>query len=140
MADNVTKERRSEIMAGIRSINTKPELIVRRFLFVHGLRFRLHDKALPSKPDIKLTKYKTLVFVNGCFWHGHKNCKRYVMPKTNKKFWYEKIRKNIKRDKKNLRELRKMGWHVYIIWECDLQLKNRSATLDNLLRRVLRNA
>lgn len=140
MADNVTKERRSEIMSSIRSTNTKPELIVRKFLFSNGLRFRLHDKTLPAKPDIKLTKYKTLIFVQGCFWHGHTNCKIYVMPKTNKKFWYEKIDRNKKRDKKRCKELRKMGWHVYIVWECDLQLKNRNSTLTNLLGRILQNA
>jgi DNA mismatch endonuclease (patch repair protein) len=83
MVDKVDKKRRSEIMSSIRGQNTKPELIVRKYLFSKGFRYRLHDKSLPGKPDIKLTKYKCLVFINGCFWHGHKNCKIYVMPKSN---------------------------------------------------------
>ncbi len=104
-------------MSKVRGKNTKPELLVRKFLFSKGLRFRLHDKNLPSKPDIKLTKYSCLIFVNGCFWHGHKSCKNYVMPKTNKKFWYKKIETNVIRDKKKIRELRKLGWKVIIIWD-----------------------
>lgn len=102
MADTVSKKRRSEIMAGIRSTNSKPELLVRRFLFSKGFRYRLHNKKMPAKPDIKLTKYNTLVFVNGCFWHGHQNCKIYVFPKTNRKFWNKKITANMQRDKKNI--------------------------------------
>ena len=139
MADNVSKERRSEIMSNVKSSDTKPELIVRKFLFANGFRFRLHDKNLPGKPDIKLTKYKTLVFIHGCFWHGHENCSIYVMPKTNKKFWYEKIDKNISRDKKRVVKLRKMGWHVYTIWECDLKPKRQIKTLESLKNRILKN-
>jgi DNA mismatch endonuclease, patch repair protein len=137
VADNVSKERRSEIMANVKSSNTKPELLVRQFLFANGLRFRLHNKSLPAKPDIKLTKYRTLIFIHGCFWHGHQNCKRYVMPKTNKKFWYNKIETNIKRDRKRVLQLRKLGWHVYTIWECDLQPRKQNKTLTKLLNRIL---
>jgi DNA mismatch endonuclease, patch repair protein len=137
MADVVTKEKRSEVMSKIRSTNTKPELLVRKFLFSQGFRFRLHDKKLPSRPDIKLSKYSCLIFVNGCFWHGHKNCRNYVMPKTNKKFWYGKIENNVKRDHKNLNELKKMGWKIIIIWECQLRIKKRGKTLNNLHNKIL---
>ena len=94
-------------MSSVKGKNTKPEVIVRQFLFSKGFRYLLHDKKLPGKPDIKLPKYKTVIFINGCFWHGHTNCKIYVMPKTNKKFWQEKIDKNVERDKKNIVELNK---------------------------------
>ena len=137
MADVLDKEERSELMAKVRSTNTKPELLVRQFLFSKGFRFRLHDKALPAKPDIKLSKHKCLIFINGCFWHGHKNCKIYVMPKTNKKFWYGKIEANINRDKKSFRELRKLGWKVIIVWECQLKPKMREKTLHNLVNKIL---
>lgn len=137
MADVFNKEKRSEVMSKVRGMNTKPELLVRKFLFSKGFRFRLHDKTLPSKPDIKLSKYNCLIFVHGCFWHGHKNCKNYVMPKTNKKFWYGKIETNKKRDEKNLRKLRKMGWKVIIVWECQLKVKTREKTLNNLVNKIL---
>ncbi|MEJ0104300.1 MAG: DNA mismatch endonuclease Vsr [Bacteroidota bacterium] len=137
MADTLSKQRRSEVMAKVRSTNTKPELLVRSFLFSQGFRFRLHDKNLPAKPDIKISKYKCLIFINGCFWHGHKKCKIYVMPKTNKKFWYGKIEANIKRDQKKVRKLKSLGWKVIIIWECDLKPKKREKTFINLLNRIL---
>lgn len=137
MADKVSKNRRSEIMSSIKGKNTKPEMIVRHFLFSRGIRYRLHDKFLPGKPDIKLTKYKCLIFINGCFWHGHENCKIYVMPKTNKEFWYSKIQKNISRDKKNLDDLKILGWKNIILWECDLKSKKRDNTLQNLVSEIL---
>ncbi len=137
MADTVDKERRSEIMSSVKRFNTKPEIIVRKYLFSNGFRFRLHNKKLPGKPDIKLKKYNSLIFVNGCFWHGHSNCKIYVMPKTNKKFWYSKIENNIKRDKRNLRELKKLGWKVIVIWECELKNKNRESTLQRIVNKIL---
>lgn len=121
MADVHTKKQRSYNMSRIRSKNTKPELIVRSWLHKQGYRFRLHDKTLPGKPDIVLKKYKTVIFVNGCFWHGHKNCKYYVVPKTRTKWWLEKINGNIARDKKYQRELKKLGWKVINIWECRIQ-------------------
>jgi DNA mismatch endonuclease (patch repair protein) len=114
-------------------------MIVRHFLFSRGLRYRLHDKKLPSKPDIKLSKYKCLVFVNGCFWHGHENCSAYVMPKTNKKFWNDKIEKNMDRDRRNLHALRKMGWKVIVVWGCELKVKQKEKTLHRLLDKILDN-
>lgn len=137
MSDTLSKLRRSEVMSSIKSINTKPEIIVRKFLFQSGLRYRLHDKNLPARPDIKLTKYKCLVFVNGCFWHGHKNCRIYVMPKTNKKFWGGKIQANIIRDRKKINKLRRLGWKVLVVWECDLKPKKREKTLNKLLAKIL---
>lgn len=137
MADTVDKKRRSEIMSSIKGSNTKPEIIVRQYLFSQGFRFRLHDKSLPGKPDLILKKYKCLIFVNGCFWHGHSICKIYVMPKTNKKFWYSKIENNIKRDKRNRKELKKMGWKVLVIWECELKNKNRENSLQRLVNKIL---
>ncbi len=118
MADVHTKAQRSYNMSRIRSKNTKPEMLVRSYLHKQGYRFRLHDKKLPGKPDIVLPKYKTVIFINGCFWHGHKNCKYFVVPKTRTKWWLEKINGNIERDKKVKRELKKLGWKVINIWQC----------------------
>lgn len=136
MADTVDKKRRSEIMRAVKSFDTKPEIIVRKYLFAKGFRFRLQNKSLPGKPDISLKKYNLLIFVHGCFWYGHSNCKIYVMPKTNKKFWYSKIENNIKRDKRNIRKLRNQGWNVIVIWECQLKNKNRDITLKRLVDKI----
>jgi DNA mismatch endonuclease, patch repair protein len=138
MADVFDKKKRSDVMSRVRGINTKPELIVRKFLFSKGFRFRLHDNTLPGKPDIKLSIYNCLIFVHGCFWHGHLNCNNYVMPKTNKKFWYGKIETNVKRDQRKIRKLKKMGWKIIIVWECQLKLKKREKTLDNLVNKILK--
>ena len=105
-------------MSRIRSKNTKPELIVRSVLHRMGYRFRLHRKDLPGKPDIVLPKYKTVIFVHGCFWHGHSGCKRGNIPKTNKNYWIPKINKNKDRDRKHRSQLKKQGWKVAVIWEC----------------------
>jgi len=137
MADKVDKKRRSEIMSSIRGQNTKPEMIVRKYLFSKGFRYRLHDKLLPGKPDIKLTKYNSLVFINGCFWHGHTDCKIYVMPKTNKKFWYSKIENNVERDKRNIELLKNLGWKIIVVWECEIKRKNRELALQNLVDKIL---
>ena len=137
MVDNVDIQKRSAIMRSIKGLNTKPEMIVRRYLFSKGFRYRLHDKFLPGKPDIKLTKFNTLIFVNGCFWHGHKDCKIYVMPKTNNEFWYSKIENNVERDKKNMELLKILGWKIIVIWECELKMKNRELTMKNLVDRIL---
>ncbi|WP_430813976.1 very short patch repair endonuclease [Carboxylicivirga sp. RSCT41] len=137
MVDNVSKERRSEIMGAVKFKDTKPEMIVRRFLYKEGFRYRLHVKELPGKPDIVLRKYKTIIFVNGCFWHGHENCKIYMMPKSNISFWYEKITKNKARDKKNIEELNRLNWSVIIVWECQLRKKMQRITL-NRISKVLR--
>ena len=137
MADKVDKKRRSEIMSSIRGQNTQPEMIVRKYLFSKGFRYRLHDKLLPGKPDIKLTKYNSLVFINGCFWHGHTDCKIYVMPKTNKKFWYSKIENNVERDKRNIELLKNLGWKIIVVWECEIKRKNRELALQNLVDKIL---
>ena len=126
-ADVFSKKKRSEVMSLIRSKNTKPELYVRSFLHTKGYRFRLHQKNLPGSPDIVLKKHNVVINVNGCFWHHHK-CGRYKIPKTNKKFWLNKLNKNNARDEINTKKLRKLGWKVYKIWECKLkQNTNRIA-------------
>ena len=118
---------RSKNMSAIKSKNTKPEIIVRKFLHSKGYRFRIHRKDLPGSPDIVLPKYKTVVFVHGCFWHRHEGCKYKTMPITRKEFWENKFNQNIKRDKNNFKELEKLNWKVFVIWEC--QIKN----LENIL-------
>jgi len=130
VADNHTKEVRSMNMSHIRSTNSKPEEIVRKYLFSKGLRYRKNVKSLPGKPDIVLPKYKTAVFVNGCFWHHH-DCGRFVWPSSNEEYWRKKIDGNVERDKKNRDALEKMGWRVITIWECELK---RSVADDNLIR------
>ena len=124
--DIVSKKKRSDMMSRIRSKNTGPEKYVRKELLKRGFKFTLHKKNLPGKPDIVLKKHKTVINVNGCFWHHH-NCGRYNVPKNNRKFWLNKLKKNKARDIKNTRKLRKLGWKVYKVWECDLEkeLKNK---------------
>ena len=116
MADTKTPEERSRNMANIKSENTKPENIVRKYLFKNGFRYRKNDKRYPGKPDIVLPKYRTAIFVNGCFWHMH-NCARGRMPRSNQDYWIPKIQRNIERDKDNIIKLESMGWKVIIIWE-----------------------
>lgn len=123
MTDIVSPEQRSRMMSGIRGKNTKPELIVRKELFRRGFRYRLHQKNLPGKPDLVFPKYKAVIFVNGCFWHGHE-CKLFKWPKSNRKFWKEKIKGNIERDKRNLDLLYREGWRVMTTWECALKGKS----------------
>lgn len=138
MADVMTPEQRSRCMAAIKRKNTKPELIVRKYLFSRGLRFRLYVNSLPGKPDIVLPKYKTVIFVNGCFWHGHEGCRYYRLPKTNVEFWQEKISSNIERDHRTEAELTALGWHVIRVWECEIKtIAQREATLDRLYRRIV---
>lgn len=120
-------------MSHIRSKDTKPEVMVRHFLFSRGFRYRLYRKDLPGKPDIVLTKYKTVIFINGCFWHGHKDCKYATLPSENHDFWLTKISGNIERDKLNYEKLNKLGWKVIEIWQCELKPKFRENTLNNLL-------
>lgn len=132
MPDIFTKQKRSEIMSNISGKETKPEILVRKFLFVNGFRYRKNDNRYPGKPDIVLPKYKSVIFVHGCFWHGH-NCPAGKLPEARKEFWKEKIEGNIKRDNKNTAELEKQGWNVIIIWQCELKnRKIRSETLNNL--------
>src|SRR5690349_13018575 len=118
MADVHTKEVRSYNMSRIRSKNTKPEIRLRKILFASGFRFRLHDKTLPGKPDIVLKKYKTVIFVHGCFWHGHQHCKYFVVPKTKTDWWLTKITGNRNNDKLKIERLRQAGWNVIEVFEC----------------------
>lgn len=128
MADNHSQEVRSMNMSHIRSTNSKPEEIVRKYLFAKGLRYRKNVKDLPGKPDIVLPKYKTIVFVNGCFWHHH-DCGRFVWPSSNEEYWHKKIDRNVERDAENYEALENMGWRVVVIWECELK---RAVAEDNL--------
>jgi len=120
-------------MSAIKGKDTKPELLVRKFLFSRGFRYRLNHSRLPGHPDIVLRKYRTVIFVNGCFWHGHQGCKYFVLPKTNVKFWSEKIERNRNRDVEEQRQLASMGWHCITVWECQLKPKVRQQTLESLV-------
>ena len=122
-------------MSHIRSTNSKPEEIVRKYLFAKGFRYRKNVKKLPGCPDIVLPRYKTVIFVNGCFWHKH-DCLRFVWPSSNREYWIPKIEKNAERDKFNSFELQKMGWRVITIWECELKKKNRETRLEELLTEI----
>jgi len=135
MADVHTKKQRSYNMSRIRSKDTKPEMLVRKFLHANGFRFRLHVKDLPGKPDIVLPKYKTVIFVHGCFWHGHNNCKYYVVPKTRTEWWLNKINGNTANDAKAIKALKKDGWKVINIWECNLKVPRIKKTLNSLLKK-----
>lgn len=136
MADVLSKEQRQKCMSHVKSKNTKPEVLVRSFLFAKGFRFRLHRKDLPGKPDIVLPKYKTVIFINGCFWHGHPNCKYATLPETNRDFWSDKISGNMERDKVTFSLLEKMGWKVLVIWQCELKPKTKDQTLQNLITEI----
>lgn len=140
MADIKTKEARSRNMAAIKGTNTKPEEIVRKYLFANGFRYRKNDRRLPGSPDIVLPKYRTVIFVNGCFWHGHSGCRYFVWPQSNAEFWRTKIERNILRDGEKEDQLRADGWHVIIVWECQLKTKVRQETLDNLIQQIRDNA
>lgn len=141
MADIKSPEARSFNMSRIRGKDTKPELIVRKYLFKNGFRYRIHNDKLPGKPDIVLPRYKTVIFVNGCFWHAHEGCKDFVWPRSNEAFWKDKIEINVARDNANYERLRSQGWNVIICWECQLKNKARrepslhaiaDATINNL--------
>lgn len=132
--DKLTPEQRHKCMSHIRAVNTKPEMIVRRYLFSRGFRYRIHCKRLPGTPDIVLRKYRTVIFVNGCFWHGHEGCRYFVLPKSNTEFWQKKIRRNRERDLRDRVRLRQMGWHIIQIWECQLKPKEKDMTLKSIER------
>ena len=134
MADVHDKTTRSYNMSRIRNKDTKPEILVRKFLFANGFRYRLNDKKLPGKPDIVLPKYKTVIFVNGCFWHGHKNCKYFKLPKTRTEWWKEKIEGNIKNDIKKHNQLRDAGFRVIVVWECEVKNKSIFDTIIDGIR------
>ena len=133
MADVHNKKTRSYNMSRIRAKDTKPEMLVRRFLHTNGFRYRLHVKDLSGRPDIVLPKYGTVIFIHGCFWHGHQHCRYYVIPKTRTEWWLEKINRNIENDKKACKELKKAGWRVITIWECQLKKDKVEQTLKKLL-------
>ncbi|MBS1636168.1 MAG: DNA mismatch endonuclease Vsr [Bacteroidetes bacterium] len=135
MADVHSKETRSYNMSRIKGKNTNPEIIVRKFLFSKGFRYRLHDKKLPGKPDIVLPKYRTVIFVHGCFWHGHEGCRYFTLPKTRTEWWLNKITGNIERDKKKEKMLAEAGWKVINIWECSL----KGPDLELLLQKMTPN-
>lgn len=132
MADVHSPEIRSYNMSRIKGKNTKPEELVRKYLFSKGFRYRKNVPALPGKPDIVLPKYKTCILVNGCFWHGHEGCKYFVWPKNNAEFWKEKISGNIERDARTKKELDQLGWKVITVWECQLRSEKRDSTLEEL--------
>ena len=136
MPDIYSKSKRSQIMSKISGKDTKPEILVRKYLFAKGFRYRINDKRYPGKPDIILPKYKTAIFIHGCFWHGH-FCKRGNLPESNREFWENKISNTKIRDKRNKRELEALGWKVIIIWQCeirsaDLREKKLSEIVDYL--------
>ena len=136
MADVHNKKTRSYNMLMIRSKDTKPEIIVRRFLFGNGFRYKLHDKTLPGKPDLVFPKYKTVIFIHGCFWHGHEGCKYFVVPKTRRKWWLDKINRNKQLDTENSGKLKKLGWKILTVFECKLRQKKSEKTLLKLLKQL----
>ena len=136
MADTHTAQQRRFNMQQIKSTNTKPEMLVRKFLFAHGYRYKLHDKKLPGRPDMVLPKYRTVIFVHGCFWHGHTSCKYYTVPKTNTDWWLNKINTNKANDTKAVKALKKDGWKIITVWECDLKPAKVEKTLNALLKKL----
>jgi DNA mismatch endonuclease (patch repair protein) len=133
MADVHDRATRSYNMSRIRSRDTKPEMLIRKYLFSKGFRYRLYDKRLPGRPDLVLPKYKTVIFIHGCFWHGHVGCKYFVVPKTKTDWWLSKIERNKELDKKNRLLLTNLGWKIYTVFECELKSQNINATLLRLL-------
>lgn len=132
VVDRLTKEQRHRCMAAIRSKNTKPEMLVRRYLFSRGFRYRLNHPRLPGHPDLVLWKYRAVIFVNGCFWHGHEACKYFRLPRTNTDFWQRKIERNRMRDAAERLKLSELGWHCITVWECQLNGARREETLTSL--------
>lgn len=132
MSDHLTIEQRHKNMAAVKSKDTKPEMVVRKYLWSRGFRYRVNNPRLPGHPDIVLRKYHTCIFVNGCFWHGHEGCKYFRMPKTNTEFWERKISRNRERDREEQKLLARMGWHCITVWECELKGERREKTLESL--------
>lgn len=139
MADVLTAAQRHKCMSKVKNKNTRPEIAVRKFLFSQGFRYRIADKRLPGKPDIVLPKYRTVIFVNGCFWHGH-SCKYATIPATNSEFWETKINGNVERDNKQYADLKSLGWNVIVVWQCQLKPKVREATFQDLVNHIISNA
>ena len=136
MADVHSKAIRSFNMSKIKGKDTKPEMLVRKFLHANGFRYRLHVKDLPGKPDIVLPKYKTVILIHGCFWHMHKECKYFVVPKSRTDWWMEKLNRNVENDLKSVKALKKLGWKIIFIWECSLKTSKIDKTLSSLLRKI----
>ena len=139
MSDTLTKVQRHANMAAIHSASTKPELLLRKSLWRLGFRYRVNDRRLPGKPDIVLPKYRTVIFVHGCFWHGHNDCKNYTVPKTNTDFWTAKIARNQQRDQDTWRQLEAKGWYVLIVWECELKKARFDDTLNHVASAIKQN-
>lgn len=137
MVDVVDSATRSRMMSGIRGKDTKPELLIRKYLHARGLRFRLHVKDLPGKPDMVFPKYRTVVFVHGCFWHRHAGCKYATTPSNRADFWENKLSDNVARDQYQLAALNELGWHVVVVWECEL--RERLARLELLYSEITRD-
>ena len=136
--DKFSKEKRSDIMSRVHSKNTKPEEAVRKFLFSQGFRYRKNDKRYPGKPDILLPKYRTAIFVNGCFWHQHPGCIPATLPETNQDYWSEQLRKNTERDALQISRLQEMGWHVIVLWECEISNRTkRKERLQSLVEEIV---
>lgn len=123
--DKFSKEKRSDIMSHVRGENTKPEEAVRTYLFSKGFRYRKNDNRYLGKPDIVLPKYHTMIFVNGCFWHQHPGCNSATLPETNRDYWKAKLQRNVERDAVQIRQLEEMGWHVIVLWECEISSKSK---------------
>lgn len=135
--DHCSKQKRSEIMSRVGQRNTKPELSVRKFLFSQGFRYRINVKKLPGSPDIVLPKYRTAIFVHGCFWHGH-SCRAGHRPRSNTDYWLPKITANIERDARKIAELQKLGWRIFVIWQCEISsIVKRNTRLTLLVRDIL---
>lgn len=134
MMDVVDKKTRSRMMSGIRGKNTKPEILVRKYLHSQGLRYSLHRQDLPGKPDIVLLKYKTVILVHGCYWHRHEGCKYTTTPKSNTDFWLNKFAGNVERDRRNQEELAKLGWKVIVFWECEAKDNGKLRSLVNSIK------
>lgn len=135
--DHLTREQRSWNMGRIHGKDTKPELVVRSFLFRHGFRFQLHVKVLPGHPDIVLSKYKTVIEVRGCFWHRHPGCRQTTTPSTNVEFWQEKFKRNVDRDRKTEKQLKELGWNLIVVWQCELQKDGFLETLPDKIKKHL---
>lgn len=136
MADVFTKEKRSEVMSRIRSRGTRPEILVAKYLFSRGLRYRKNDKRYPGHPDLVFPKYRTMVFVHGCFWHLHEGCRLARMPKGNYEYWRDKLLRNRQRDQEEQQKLKAMGWKVIVVWECTLKGKLKDRTLEDLCSEI----
>lgn len=135
--DNLSKKARSALMAKIKGKNTRPEMIVRKFLFSKGFRYRIHDKRYPGSPDIVLPKYRTTIFVHGCFWHGHEDCRAASLPTTNVDYWQKKIAENMARDRRRIDSLLNDGWKVIVIWECMIKSSDRrEIELEKLIDKI----